>query len=85
VLCPATALIIARSLSESWERQALLNIVKLRHLDSPVAVDVGQIVSGYTLETVVSPHGTLERGSDSLALGDSGQSAPLPLITMPAQ
>lgn len=39
------------ALAESWMRQYLLNIVKIRYYAPTLFVDVGSIVSGYTMET----------------------------------
>ena len=73
------------SMSESWKRQTLLNIVKMRYLDPPIFVDVGQIVSGYSLETGVnvggqlSSHDAIQR--NSLLVGGSARFTDRPTIT----
>jgi len=73
------------SISESWKRQMLLNIVKLRYLDPPIFVDVGQIVAGYSLETGVTLGGQVSSASavqgDSAALGGQAKFTDRPTIT----
>src|SRR5262245_7554615 len=76
------------AITESWKRQTLLNIVKLRYLDPPIFVDVGQIVSGYTLESALSASGAFSHdpagaaiGGTSAALGGSIRYTDRPTIT----
>ena len=73
------------SISESWKRQTLLNIVKLRYLDPPIFVDVGQIVSGYSLELGLNAGGSLPEssvmGGSTAMLGGSAKFTDRPTIT----
>jgi hypothetical protein len=71
------------AISESWKRQMLLNMVKLRYKDAPIFLDVSSIINQYALE------GEIDIGlswSDGLAgnsqgIGGRGRYADRPTIT----
>jgi hypothetical protein len=77
------------AVAESWKSQMLLNLVKLRYGDTPVFLDVGQIISGYTVEGTFSAIGTLFSASgvvpgvpdSSVGLGAQGRYTDRPTIT----
>jgi hypothetical protein len=73
------------AIGDSWKRQTLLNIVRLRYADPPIFVDVGQVVAGYSLETTVSATGVASSAGavqgDSASLGAQGKFTDRPTIT----
>jgi hypothetical protein len=72
------------SIGDNWKNQMLGNIVKIRYVDMPVFVDVGSIVSGYSLSTTVNGRlgfGDSFTGGDSQGLGASGTYTDRPTIT----
>lgn len=72
------------SIGENWKNQMLANIVKIRYVDMPVFVDVGSIVSGYSLSTTVTGRAGFNdsfTGGNSQGLGASGTYTDRPTIT----
>lgn len=55
------------SIAQSWKEQTLLNIVKMRYMDTPFFVDVPQITSGYTLQSSGAINGGISPPVSNLA------------------
>jgi len=41
------------AISESWKRQTLFNLVKIRYLDAPVFMDVSSVISQYSMQSEI--------------------------------
>jgi hypothetical protein len=68
------------AISESWKRQMLLNLVKLRYADAPVFLEVSSIIGQYSLETSVNAGANWKARNEQL-LGGSGKFTDRPTIT----
>jgi hypothetical protein len=73
----------AASLSDSWKEQTLLNIVKMRYLDPPIFVDVGNIVASYSLTQGISANGNIVPNNQvpDATVGGFGTYSNTPTIT----
>ena len=38
-----------QSVAESWKRQMLLNVVRIRYADAPIFIDVTSVINNYSL------------------------------------
>lgn len=74
----------ADAMGTSWKEQTLLNIVKLRYLDTPVFLDVSSVISSYELASQVSLAASIfsgNSGSNTQSLGMTGTYTDKPTIS----
>ena len=72
------------SVSESWKRQMLINLLKIRYTDAPVFMDVASVINSYELAGEVNLFGQLARvnsGDQIAGVGVTGRYADKPTIT----
>jgi hypothetical protein len=75
------------AVTESWQRQLLMNLVKIRYGDTPFFLDVSSITNSYNLSTQVNMAATWWGGvvgsgpHDNLSVGASGIYTDKPTIT----
>lgn len=73
-----------QALSESWKKQMLLNLVKLRYGDAPIFLDVVSVISSYELSGSADLGGTLTispNNEGETSVGVRGFFADRPTIT----
>ena len=71
-------------IAESWKRQTLLNVVRMRYADAPVFLDVGSIINTYSVAGKVSGGADLPQNSSSadvFRLGAEGAWSNTPTVT----
>jgi hypothetical protein len=69
--------------ADSWKRQTLLNVVRLRYADAPVFLDVSSIINSYTIGGDASAQASLPDGSDPnvFDFGATGKWSNTPTVT----
>lgn len=72
-----------QSVTESWKRQMLLNVVRIRYADAPVFMDVTSIILSYTLLENANAGATLfsSTAPNEVTLGASATFANTPTVT----
>ena len=70
-------------IADSWKRQTLLNVVRMRYADTPVFLDVASIINSYSLAGKVSGSAQLPEGAvpNVLQFGGEGSWSNTPTVT----
>ena len=72
------------SVSESWKRQMLLNLLKTRYVDAPVFMDISSVINSYSVEGAVELGGEIadvDQGDTFAGVGVTGRYADKPTIS----
>jgi hypothetical protein len=71
------------AISDSWKRQMLFNLVKIRYGDAPVFMDVSSVISQYQIAGQINLGATITNSpwASSQSLGATGQYVDRPTIT----
>jgi hypothetical protein len=71
------------AISDSWKRQMLYNLVKIRYSDAPVFLEVSSVISQYQIAGQINLGATINSNpwSNSETLGATGQYVDRPTIT----
>ena len=76
------------AISESWKRQMMLNLLKVRYTDAPVFMDVASVINSYEVAGELSLRGQLAdkfnnalAGDQILSLGATGRYVDRPTIS----
>ena len=69
--------------ADSWKRQTLLNVVRLRYADAPMFLDVSSIINSYTVGGNANAGATLPSGTnqDVFQIGATGNWSNTPTVT----
>jgi hypothetical protein len=70
-------------IADSWKRQTLLNVVRLRYADAPMFLDVASVINSHTVGGSGNAQATLPGGSspDVFSVGGSGAWSNTPTVT----
>jgi len=71
------------AISDSWQQEMLLNIVKIRYGDTPVFLEVASVISQYSLESEISAGANFSNGllGDTQNIGAKGKFTDRPTVT----